>query len=268
MKMVYINHMEGQIRVGKIKYEKGKKVYPYFKDFTPIIVMTASSKYGSLSPYQLKDRSGRIMENLWQFSKVYEKVPKSTQRYSRWDSTIIWKHPAEVHVDLPKGMENSLENIILYGQINEKYKEWRKKGFNCEYAVRYPIGRANRHKCLYALATTRKKSPKKLDYVTARKEIYLPLYDKLVKKKRQFKNLIKRHDAGENLLIVEVDGPHQESLEYYQKEYGVADDFIIDSTMLVNKKNLKIMLNDPKHPFGHGYCLAAALMGIDPFDLT
>ncbi|AEX61932.1 hypothetical protein c7_R1070 [Megavirus courdo7] len=29
--------------------------------------------------------------------------------------------------------------------------------------------------------------------------------------------------------------------------------------MLVTDENLAIMLHDPKHPFGHGYCLAMAL---------
>ena len=30
--------------------------------------------------------------------------------------------------------------------------------------------------------------------------------------------------------------------------------------MLITPENLNIMLNDPKHPYGHGYCLAKALL--------
>jgi hypothetical protein len=62
---------------------------------------------------------------------------------------------------------------------------------------------------------------------------------------------------------IEVDGPHQESMGYYQDEYKVADDFIVDDTMLVTEETVKIMLNDSKHCFGHGYCLAMALLGKD-----
>ena len=69
------------------------------------------------------------------------------------------------------------------------------------------------------------------------------------------------HQQGTNLLIVEVDGPHQESMSYYKQRYSVADDFIDDNTVEVNEQSMKIMLNDPKHPFGHGYCLALAVMG-------
>lgn len=38
------------------------------------------------------------------------------------------------------------------------------------------------------------------------------------------------------------------------------DDFIEGSTMLANDHNLNIMLNDTKHNFGHGYCLAWTLI--------
>lgn len=33
--------------------------------------------------------------------------------------------------------------------------------------------------------------------------------------------------------------------------------------MLITKENISIMLNDTKHPFGHGYCLAMALLDKD-----
>ena len=75
-----------------------------------------------------------------------------------------------------------------------------------------------------------------------------------------FRDLQKRLEKGENLLIIEVDGPCQSSLDYYKQKYNVNDNFIENHTMLVNQQNINIMLNDPKHPFGHGYCLAMALM--------
>ncbi len=69
-------------------------------------------------------------------------------------------------------------------------------------------------------------------------------------------------DAGQKLFIIEVDGPHQESLNYYKQTYGVGDDFIVNGSIDVTIPNMQIMINDTKHAFGHGYCLAMELLGI------
>ena len=103
----------------------------------------------------------------------------------------------------------------------------------------------------------------RLNYIEGRKGIYLPVYCQLAKEQPLFKALQQKLANGENLLIIEVDGPHQESLEYYKNKYGVDDTFIQNKTMLVNSENIKIMLNDEKYPFGHGYCLAMALLNKD-----
>ena len=146
--------------------------------------------------------------------------------------------------------------------MTEQYYAWRQKGMNNEYAVRYPVGYNNRHRCKFALAENPDGSinPTRLDYVQARRRIYLPQYGRLVKLYPEYQELKQRLANGENLLIIEVDGPHQESMPYYKTKYDVDDDFIQDNTMLVTEQNIKIMLNDPKHPFGHGYCLAMALL--------
>jgi hypothetical protein len=92
----------------------------------------------------------------------------------------------------------------------------------------------------------------------------LPEYLYLARQQRQYNQLLKSLQKGQNLLIIEIDGPHQESLPYYQANYGVSSDFIQNDTMLATPGNLQIMLNDTKHAFGHGYCLA---WGLDA-DLT
>ena len=40
------------------------------------------------------------------------------------------------------------------------------------------------------------------------------------------------------------DGPHQELLEYYKNKYNVNNNFIVIHTILVNKDNMEILLND------------------------
>ncbi len=182
-------------------------------------------------------------------SKLYPSVPTSTQVYSRWDNTIIWNHPAEIHVDTD-------------GNPNDLYRAWREKGMNAEYAVRYPVGSGTwRKKCICILTD----DGRRLGLADGRKEVYLKTFAELAKKTARFDELRKRYYAGENLLIIEVDGPHGESLEYYQEKYGVNEDFIVDDTILVNIKNMDIMVSDAAHSFGHGYCLAIALMGIEKF---
>jgi len=242
------------LRVGRCLYDsKGQISYPSFDGFTSIIVMMRShSKFASLSPYYLKNEKGQLMENIWQFSKLYEIVPKTTQRFSRWNQRIIWDHPREVHFKKENGNPDE-------GEITNDYWKWREKGMNAPEAIRYPVGYHHRHKCLCALADDDLSTP--LDYVESRKKIYLPVYKKMVTKTKQFKELYNRlHLNHENLLIIEVDGPHQESLPYYKEKYGVLDDFIEEHTILATEENLNVMLNDDKHPFGHGYCLALALI--------
>ena len=237
------------IRVGRCTYNtSGQRTDPSYPGFTSIVVlMKGHSEWGALGPYVLKDDEGRILENIWQFAKMYAKVPATTQYYSRWDRTVIWSHPAETH--------------YKDGVIKPAYWEWREKGMKNPYYVRYPVGYGNMHKCLFAIKDDDPDS--RLDYIEARKQIYIPTYIELVKKEPKFMELKNKLDSGENLLIIEVDGPHQESLGYYQEKYNVEENFIENGTMLATDENLMIMMADEKHPFGHGYCLAMALLGLD-----
>lgn len=239
---------KGIIRVGRRIYNRdGTFTDPYYPGFTPIRVLTKSSEYSSLSPYCLKTKDGIIHENYYQFSKLYPFVPATEQYESRFKKKLIWSHTSEIHVDDTN-------------EPNENYWKWREAGFSCEYPVRYPVGYKQRHLCLCSVIGT-PKNYKKVDYITSRKEIYLKTYWDAVKKEKQFLELRERLLNGENLLIIEVDGPHQESVPYYHKTYGIdINSFIQNSTIIVNKKNMKILLNDTKHPFGHGYCLGMSLL--------
>jgi hypothetical protein len=235
------------IRVGRRKYNNNGFIDPSYPNFIPIICMTKSTEYGDLSPYALVDEKGRNMENLWQFQKCYEYVPTSRQTFSKYDPRVIWNHPHEIHID---------DN----GNITDEYWNWRNKGMNAPDAIRYPVGFNHRKNCLFSLKDLGNNMYLQLDYIDARKEIYLPLYTKYVKNKQKFLKLKKMLKEGKNLLIIEVDGPHQEDLQYYKDKYNVTNDFIEKDTLLATKQNLDIMLNDTKHPFGHGYCLALALL--------
>lgn len=240
------------IRIGRRIYEGGNFTDPEYLGFTKIIVMTKSyKKWWPLSPYCLTDETGRIMENIWQFSKIYSYVPRTIQRWPR-SSRIIWNYPEENHV--------------VNGKITNGYFRWRESGMNSDEAIRYPVGYHHRHECL---GTIKEKEDRSIDmtklynYVDSRKEIYVKEYVRLAKQTNELYELRQKLISGTNLLIIEVDGPHQESIKYYKNKYEVSDNFIEKNTMLVTKNNLEIMLNDDKHPFGHGYCLAMAIYNID-----
>lgn len=240
----------GQVRVGSRLKINGKWSDPYFPGFSNILCLTKSSPYGHLGPYVLKDERGRLMENIWQFSKIWANFPGAKERYSSYDPTIIWEYPPEKHIDF------STMTIL------PAYLNWRNKGMNNPYPVRYPAG--FRHKreayCSFAENLDSSINWNGLDYITARKKIYLPVYLRLVRQVEDFYKLQKRLLNGENLLIIEVDGPKSESLDYYKQTYGVNDNFIQNDTIIVDDVNMGIMLNDSKHSFGHGYCLGLALL--------
>jgi hypothetical protein len=94
---------------------------------------------GPLSPFILKDDRGQLLENVWQFSKLYRKVTRQRTALGRHHpDTIVWEHPAEVHVD-------------EQGEPNAAYWKWREKGMSNARAVRYPNGYGGRTKCVCAI---------------------------------------------------------------------------------------------------------------------
>jgi len=241
----------GKVRIGRLIIDaNNKRTMPSFKGFTPILVLTKSSAYGSLGPYVVKDKQGRIMENLWQGAKVYRTVPATKCTSSRWDDTVIWDHPAEVHMSAD-------------GALTPEFFAWRDKLMRNPYPVRYPVGIKHRSECIGVFAETsdgQVDTLHLLGYAEARQKVYVYQYARLVRPQPDFARLQKRLKAGENLLIIETDGPHQESVDHYVKLYGADKDCIVDSTVLATKDNLRMLMADTKHPFGHGYVLAACLL--------
>jgi len=272
----------GQVRVGTCRFEGSKRIDPSFPGFTKIVCLTASTKYGMLSPYCLTvrvkfskdlfpalvaDNQGHdeefdcLMENAYQFSKVFPGVNETTETRSRFDRTVIWQWPAQVHLTAPPPTADNPNPIPM---VTTNYFQWRKAGMIAKEPIRYPVGKKNMASCAFSLLQTEdgKVSPIPLNYIEARKQIYLPAYAKSAKAHPEFAKLQQRLLDGENLLIIEVDGPQARSLPYYKEKYGVGDDFIQNDTILITPRHLEIMLNDSTERFGHGYCLSGSLLGI------
>lgn len=175
-----------------------------------------------LVPYCLKDKDGHLMENIWQGSKVYESVIAQHEVKS---GKVIWSHPSEYH--------------IINGALTPAFWAWRKKLWNNHYAVRYPNGFHGRKTCLYTLWHDGIQW-KQYQYIEARKAVYCKVYADLVQETTAYKQLKTLYDAGHNLQICEIDvrsGPCTEHV-------------------------LRTEINNPDFAFGHGYVLAACLMGL------
>jgi hypothetical protein len=224
------------------------------------ILIHTSNKYlgGSLSPYHLKTEDGYLLENAWQFAKVYPYVYAQKTSFSRFKPDhIIWEHPTEKHVGDDK-------------KPLKEYWSWRTKGMSTAYAIRYPNGFKARHECIYSLWPTSKctigeetdivdhngERYKKLTYIEARKAIYCAEYVKNALLTKCFKEIQELMKKGITIQIVEVDGPN---VDWYKK--SEISSAIRDQSLAISRSVIEYLLNDPKHPFGHGYVIAALLLG-------
>jgi hypothetical protein len=217
----------GQIRLGGINYWDNKCEVDSYEGFTTIVVLTKSSPYGELGPYELRDEKGRIMENIWQFSKVYSKVPEVAVPYTAKYPRIVWRWKEEVHLD-----ENE--------EPTDEYWIWREAGMMNKDPVRYPVGKKPLNDFKFILQD---RGGPKLDEKQALQDIYVPTYIKLVKKQEKFKELRKRLWEGENLLIIAADAP----------AWCVGKPHLMKVEKLHNGECFRL-------GFSYGMCLAKALV--------
>ena len=151
----------------------------------------------------------RTMENAWQYAKVYN------------------------------GMENTWPYAEVYndddGTVGQRYWQWARAGWDNPRAVRYPRGKGA--KPLFSLW-----AGDKLDYITARRRIYLPLYVQAVRfhQLNLFLALRQLTQTGcQDIVITDFDA-------YDHHKLGYSWDDVI---------------NDPNRRMGHGFVLAAMIEG-------
>ena len=96
------------------------------------------------------------------------------------------------------------------GKPNACYFAWRDemwamKGFGDKLSIRFPVGKKNVGKCKYSWWKVDGEF-QPLDYVPARKAIYIPLYAKAVVKTEAYRRLVGLRDSGKNLMLIDFDG--------------------------------------------------------------
>jgi hypothetical protein len=220
------------------------------------VISKSDSKYSALSPFHLKDQFGRYVENVWQFSKVYHIAPETKC----------------------KGWYSKAHTQIIDNNVTKDYVDWRTKGMLHDQPVRRPVPKETMKICIASLSDccfdrcvddkdfnknmliNMHGKVEVLNYIDARKKIYIPLYERCVRKHELYKELLDKLNNGINLCIVDFDGPKKKHLQYYIEKYNAENDWIKANTIKLDKKNYDIMLNDDKAPFGHGYVLGGALL--------
>lgn len=94
-----------------------------------------------------------------------------------------------------------------------------------------------------------------MDYITSRKQLYMKEYTRLIKPLSEYDILLNKLKNNKNIMICEVDVPAIHKKGHFGKdcnENNICRDITID--------RLELLLDDPSEAFGHGLCLAHALL--------
>ena len=177
-----------------------------------------------------------------------DKVPEgaavinTTSRSNNWSKGLspFFLGPVDLYGGYTsKNVENAWQfSKVYYNHVDANnepthvYFKWAKEGWDDSYAHRYPAGKG-------AIPLYSWWDGDKLDYIEARKRIYIPLYAEAVKKSEAFKNLKTMHDTGEDLFLQDFDGYNFRALDLSFEE----------------------VINDPRRKMGHAFVLAMLLEG-------
>lgn len=172
----------------------------------------------TLSPMKLGpvvDENGLrslLFENYWQFSKY-------------------WKSADHIYL--------SGSNA---GQPTPKWFAFRGKGFALTKGKRRPLPLREYGRPDGAIYNDRV-----YGYLESRKEIYVPFYAQLIRDLPAIAALKEMIRNGENLMIVDNDGPPRS---------------LYPNGMEMTEENWRKMIDDALFPFGHGYIVAALVANL------
>ena len=131
------------------------------------------------------------------------------------------------------------EKHLINNHIQSEYYSWRDEIFKCDKPIRYPNGYKRASEVAFSLYIGLDGIEKRLDYIQARKNIYVKEYCRLIRKIPEFEELRNALKENKTLIICEIDVPDNE---------------------IITLPKLDTLLNNKRIKFGHGLCLAMELL--------
>lgn len=145
--------------------------------------------------------------------------------------------PCKLYRDfVSKTVENGWQYSKVYSEYDNDgipsvdYFKWAIEGWSNFKGIRYPKGKGA--KPLYSFW-----NDECLDYIEARKKIYIPLYTRAARENEAFRILQCMYDKGEDLILWDFNG------------------------RITSETNKEMILN-PSKPLGHGFVLKLMLEGL------
>lgn len=242
------------------QYINSVSAKPYeYDDFEIINVLKwNNSKWKTLCPYYLRtdgqelcNNPGNILfENFYQGLKVYDIIYANEVYPSKYQANnpayLWWKYIPES----PSGdiiYANDIMNYVLY------YR-WRNDLWSCQHPIRYPNKIHRRKNVKFAICVDKQGNEIRMDYLTTRKEMYVKEYIRLIRQLPEYKQLLEKIKKGKKLMICEVDVPAQGKKGLY------GNDCNENNISIMSIEKLESLMNDTNEAFGHGLCLAYALL--------
>lgn len=142
------------------------------------------------------------------------------------------------------------ENYWQAGKVfedidGEKCKEWWKS--LKEGKRRYPKSKG--HRVLFARFENEETGEMETyDYISSRKNIYVKEYRRLIQGKESLRKWKDIATTGNIVVVYDFDGPRNKDGS--------------PTCLRVTEEMLREKINDPRHPFGHGFIVAAEIAGI------
>lgn len=217
--------------------------YPKLKNYVVIPAWSrGAGEWKKLSPFfigpiEYKDSGGeiskaKIFENFWQGQKVYTQIEKQNQKKNEW----VW----------PKTRQMDKNQ-----NPNDSWYKWNAALMKHKKAVRRPAGKAIPKYAYW--------EGEKLGIIESRKRIYIPYYQKLIRKSPVYKKLLKMVKSGKNIIIVEPDGPDIRLFPDGKEVYGN----LLEEWIEVTDRKEVDETEDGKsryRAYGHGFVIAQTLI--------
>lgn len=124
-------------------------------------------------------------------------------------------------------------HIGPHGGVMQQYIDWRRDGFNNHRAQRHPMGKG-----AVPVFSLTDDMVTRMDYITARKLLYIPYYARLVRQTRSFEKIRNWVNLGYNVALRDFDG-------YDHDAMGMS---LVD------------VVNNPNKVMGHAFVIKMLLM--------